>query len=194
LEKFMSAASATSLMTTEEMLALPENGVERWLIRGQLREKPMTVRNRWHSRVMARISQLLGDWLDQQPEPRGEVFDGEVGCRVQRNPDVTVGVDVIYISAALAAQEPVDTRVIDGVPILAVEILSPSDNIEELEEKVAEYLRAGVALVWIVHPRFRTVEVFRPGAEPVLFNADQELTAEPHLPGFKVPVTRIFQR
>jgi hypothetical protein len=40
-------------MTTEELLALPPGGVERWLIRGKLRQKPMTIRNRWHSRIMA---------------------------------------------------------------------------------------------------------------------------------------------
>ena len=32
-------ASATPLMTTEELLAMPDDGVERWLIRGELREK-----------------------------------------------------------------------------------------------------------------------------------------------------------
>lgn len=51
----MSAVPEVVLMTTEEMLALPENGVERWLIRGQLREKPMALRNRWHSRVLMRL-------------------------------------------------------------------------------------------------------------------------------------------
>jgi hypothetical protein len=51
-------------MTTEELLALPENGTDRWLIRGQLRERPVTVRNHTHSLVMARVAQLLGNWLD----------------------------------------------------------------------------------------------------------------------------------
>jgi len=46
-------------MTTEELLALPEDGVDRYLIRGLLREKPMTKRNRWHTRVEARIVYLL---------------------------------------------------------------------------------------------------------------------------------------
>jgi Uma2 family endonuclease len=181
-------------MTTEEMLALPENGMERWLIRGQLREKPMTVRNRWHARVQARIAQLLGDWLDKQPQPRGEVLAGEAGCRLLRDPDVTVGIDVVYISAQLAAQQPEETTLIDGVPVLAVEILSPSDKVEEIDEKVDSYLEVGVALVWIVDAHDRTVTVYQPGAEPVLFNETQELSGEPHLPRFRVPVAQIFRR
>jgi Uma2 family endonuclease len=190
----MSAPATTPLMTTEELLALPDDGMDRWLIRGQLREKPMTVRNREHSRIMARISQLLGNWLDQQPEPRGEVLGGEAGCRLHRNPDTTVGIDVVYISPQLAAHDPDDTTLIDGVPTLVVEILSPNDTEEEMNEKVDAYLAAGVALVWLVDPHHHTVEVHRPDGEPELFNVNQELAAEPHLPGFRVPVARMFGR
>ena len=83
------ADAAIARMTTEEMLALPENGAERWLIRGQLREMPLTVRNRLHSRIMARVAQLLNNWLDSQAEPRGEVLCGEAGCRLRRDPERT---------------------------------------------------------------------------------------------------------
>ena len=63
----------------------------------------MTVRNRWHSRIMARVAQVLNNWLDQQPDPRGSVLCGEAGCRLRRNPDSTVGIDVVYIGPELAA-------------------------------------------------------------------------------------------
>jgi hypothetical protein len=46
-------ATASSLMTTEELLAIPEDGTDRWLIAGELRERPMTRRNRFHSRTIA---------------------------------------------------------------------------------------------------------------------------------------------
>lgn len=190
----MSAPVEIRLMTTEEFLALPDDGVDRWLIRGQLREKAMTVRNRWHSRILVRICQLLGVWLDRQPEPRGELLGGEVGCRICRNPDTVVGIDLIYVSAALAAREPDDTTLVDGVPILAVEILSPSDTQEDIDERVDELLGAGVALIWIINPRHQTVLVYRPDEAPVLYNVNQDLTAEPHLPGFRVPVAEIFSR
>jgi Uma2 family endonuclease len=185
-------------MTTEELLALPDDGVERWLIRGQLRESgqvregAMTVRNRWHSRIMVRVAKFLDNWLDQQPEPRGAIFCGEVGCRLQRDPDTTVGIDVAYISAELAAQQSDDTSLIDGVPLLVAEILSPNDTQEQVSEKVDEYLGAGVALVWVINPHDRTVLIYRPGAEPEMVNVRQELTGEPHLPGFRVPVAEIL--
>jgi Uma2 family endonuclease len=188
----MMSPVAAALTTTEELLALPENGVDRWLIRGQLRERPMTVRDRWHSRIMARVTQILGNWRDQQPEPRGAVLCGEAGVRLQRDPDTVVGIDIIYVSAEVANLEPTDTRLLDGVPILAVEILSPNDTQEDINDKVDTYMSAGVSLVWVIDPHHRTVEVFRPGAEPEMRNAQQELSGEPELPGFRVPVAQLF--
>jgi Uma2 family endonuclease len=188
----MTVAEATALMTTEELLALPQNGVERWLIQGQLREIPMTIRNRIHSRIMVRSGKFLDNWLDLQPEPHGLVLCGEVGCRLRRNPDTTVGIDVAYISAEVAARVSDETSLIDGVPILVIEILSPSDTQEKIDEKVDVYLSAGVALVWVIDPHDRTVLIYRPGAEPELVNVRQELSGEPHLPGFRVPVAQLF--
>jgi Uma2 family endonuclease len=188
----MSVATLPPATTTEEMLALPSNGVERWLIRGQLREKPMTVRNRWHSRIMACVAYVLGAWLEQQPEPRGAILCGEAGCRLRREPDTTVGIDVVYISAELAARESKETSLIDGVPVLVVEILSPSDTQEQVDEKIDGYVQAGVALVWVIDPHDRTVTIYRPGQEPELVNVRQELSGEPHLPSFRVPVAQIF--
>lgn len=188
----MSAPVEVRLMTTEEFLALPDDGVERWLIRGQLREGAMTVRNRWHSQILVTMAYLLMSWLRQQPKPRGKLLGGEVGCRIRSDPNTIFGIDLIYISAALAAQNPEDTTLVDGVPTLAVEILSPSDTQEDINDKVDELLEVGVALIWIIDPHHQTVLVYRPDEAPVLYNINQELTAEPHLPGFRVPVAEIF--
>ncbi len=182
----------TPLMTTEELLAMPEDGIDRELSRGRLREREMTRRGRRHTRAGGAISKFLHDWLATQPDPRGEVLVGEAAFQLRKNPDTTVGIDVAYISAATAAANPDDAFVIDGVPVLAVEILSPSDKQEDVLDKVRDYLDAGVPLVWIAEPVFRTVTVFRPGAEPELFNAKQMLRGEPHLPGFSVQVNSVF--
>src|SRR5262249_19337064 len=180
--------------TTEGLLALPDDGVLRYLIRGKLRERPMTKRNRWHSHVEARIAQVLWNWLDRQPQPRGCVYSGEAGCVLRRNPDSTVGIDVVYVAADVAARESGETTLIEGVPVVAVEILSPSDTVEDIDEKIDEYLAVGVAQVWLVDTHFRTVQVFRPGAAPQLVNEQQELSGEPELPGLRVPVAQFFRK
>ncbi len=180
-------------MTTEEFLELPEeDAVDRELIRGRLWEEPMTYRNRPHSRAGTQFSTELENWNRQQPEPRGEVLVGDSGFTVLRDPDTTVGIDVAYISPTLAADAPRDARVIEGVPVLAVEILSPSDTQKKIFLKVSDYLAAGVKLVWLAEPIHRTIGVYRPGAEPVFYNATQQIDAEPHLPGFRANVADLF--
>ena len=188
----MSATAANPLMTAEEFLALPDDGIERVLIRGRLREQPMTRRNRRHSRVTSKLAQALQNWLDRQPLPRGEVLTGDAGFRLRRDPDTAVGVDVAFISADMAANIPDDVFLIDGAPSLAVEILSPSDKHEDITDKVREYLKSGVKLVWIVDPDFQTVTVHQAGAEPALFNRQHELSGGAVLAGFQVPVGELF--
>jgi Uma2 family endonuclease len=141
---------------------------------------------------MVRVAKLLDNWLDRQPEPRGQVLCGEAGVRLQRDPDTTFGVDVVYVSAETAARQGEETTVIDGVPVLVVEILSPSDTQEEINDKIDDYLRAGVALVWVIDPRRRTVQVIRPQQEPELINVRQELSGDPYLPGFRVAAAQFF--
>ena len=179
-------------MTTEEFLQLPDDGIDRELIHGELRERPMTRRNRRHSRTTSKLAKLLCIWLDTQPSPLGEILTGDAAFRLRHDPDTTVGIDVAYLSAELAAETPDAAFIVDGPPILAVEILSPSDKHEDIVEKIELYLSSGVQVVWIVDPDLRTVSVYEPGTEPVLFNTRQELNGDPHMPGLRIPVASLF--
>ena len=186
---------ATRLMTTEELLAMPDDkGVVRDLIRGELREYPMTLHGGPHCitlRKPVRVARRLEPIAN--PDRGGGVTPVTSGSASSRNPDTFLGADLAYLNAEQAARNPRTARFIDGPPVLAVEISSPSDTVEDIADKVREYLDAGVALVWEVNPFFRTVTVHRPDAPPQLFNETQELTAEPHLPGFRAPVAEVFE-
>jgi len=186
-------STLASPITAEDLLALPDDGVERWIKDGELRKGGMTIRNRFHSKTLSRIVFALESWVRQQASPRGEVLCGEAGVRLRRDPELTVGIDAVYLSPELASQTFAGTTIVDGVPVLAVEILSPSDKQDEVEEKIDDYLGAGVLQVWEVNPRRRTVTVYRPDQEPEFFNVTQELVADPELPGFRVPVSALFE-
>jgi Uma2 family endonuclease len=190
----MSIAEIPRKMTVEELLAMPDDGVERWLIRGELRENAesdMDRRNPDHSGTMTRVASRLDRWLETQPQPRGKVYTGDATFKLRPDADSLVGVDVAYVSAALRAKTPKGRKLVDGVPILAVEILFPSDVHSDVTEKVQEYVDTGVAIVWIVDPDFETVSAFTRDEEPRLFNRSQ--SAEPHLPGFRVRVAELFE-
>jgi Uma2 family endonuclease len=186
----MSVASKT--MTVAEFLALPDDGVERALIRGEVREYGMTTRNRLHAAVMARLAHQLLAWLETQSPRLGEVFCGDGGCILPNANESVVGIDVAYFDQATLDRQTSATTLIAGAPVLAVEVLSPSDTQEHILEKVDLYLSAGTALVWLVEPRFRTITVYRSDAAPELFHEAQTITAAPHLPGLAIPVAKLF--
>jgi Uma2 family endonuclease len=52
-----------------------------------------------------------------------------------------------------------DTVRVEDLPLLAIEILSPTQTIDSLYDKAETYLRAGVKSVWIVQPMAHTVTV-----------------------------------
>lgn len=189
----MSTAAPDKLMTLEEFDALPEDqSVERMLIRGVLWEKPMTWRNKWHATTESRLSFLLTEWALRQPEGRFIVASGEAGCILRRSPATRVGIDAAVFSAEAAALDDEQQVCFSGPPILAVEVLSPSDQQSEVQSKVREYLASGVLFVWIVDTHFQTVIVHRPDGKPEMFTTDEELVGDPHLPGLRIPVQRIF--
>jgi Uma2 family endonuclease len=198
MEVAMSTASPNKLMTVEEFLALPDDPtVERMLIKGELWEwevdGDMTKRNKKHSSTESMVAHRLLDWLETQPEPRGTVASGEAGCILLRDPDSSVGIDAAYFSSEVAQRESGDSTLFEGPPILAVEILSPSMNYESIEAKIRDYLDAGVKLVWVVDPGFKTATVYRPDDNPRMFSGDDQITGGAHLPGFSVPVSKLFQ-
>jgi len=189
----MSSATTLNAMTTEELLALPEDGKDRWLLGGVLWERDITKRNRFHSRAMARISALLDNWSMAQPEPRGEVVSGEAGFRIRRNPDSTVGIDVAYVSAALKSVQTDQTTLYEGAPVLAVEILSPSNTHHEVAAKVRDYLASGVKLAWVVDTDFHIISIHRPGVPSEALDSRDTLAGDPELPGFSCPVSDLFR-
>ena len=64
-------------MSAQEFLALPDDGIHRELVRGRVREdreppeggrrgSELTVRNRFHSRIVIRVGQVLANWMMQK--------------------------------------------------------------------------------------------------------------------------------
>ena len=185
-------------MTLEEFLQLPDDGVEREYLNGRVYENDevyeMTKRNRRHCRAASKLDGRLQQWLEQQPEPRGEVLSGEVGVKLRPDTDTHVGMDLAYLSPELSEATPEDAVYVEGVPTLAVEIASPSDTVERIHDTVDDYLAAGVAAVWVLNPYDRTLAIYQKDQAVRLLNENQQLNDEPYLPGFAVEVAALFAK
>lgn len=75
---------------------------------------------------------------------------------------------------------------------LAVEVLSPSDRMSEVNAKVNEWLAAGAQSVWVVDPPNRTIAVHRPGGQIIQYVATVTIADEPALPGFTLKLDELF--
>lgn len=196
----MATATEPKVWTAEDLLAFPDDGIERWIVRGQLREKPsefpeakVTVRNRHHSLLVISIGAVVKAWLKTQPQPRGQVYGGEAGVRLRGRTESAVGLDVVYVGPEVVASQSDETTLLDGVPILAVEILSPNDTIEQIDEWIEDFLSAGVPLVWIVDPTDETVTIYRRGVPPRMFARGDRIPEATEMPGFAPTVAELFE-
>ncbi|MBC6453994.1 MAG: Uma2 family endonuclease, partial [Hormoscilla sp. SP5CHS1] len=77
-------------------------------------------------------------------------------------------------------------------PDFVVELRSPSDGLQSLQEKMQEYIDNGVSLGWLIDRNNRMVYIYRPDAEvEVLENPDQ-IRGESVLPGFVLDLSTIW--
>jgi len=77
-------------------------------------------------------------------------------------------------------------------PDLAIEVVSPSDKVYDVQEKVFEYLDAGTKMVWVVEPVSKTVTVYRSRNDIKTLTANDTLTGEDVVEGFSCSVAEIF--
>ena len=78
-------------------------------------------------------------------------------------------------------------------PDLAVEVVSPTDVLDRVEEKVFAYLEAGTQLVWAIKPRSKTVTIYRSETDITLLTRNDTLTGENVVEGFSCQVAELFE-
>ena len=174
--------------TADEFMALPLDLKHYELVRGVLAEAAVTGYE--HAEVEANIFRLL----DQHVWPRrlGRITGGGAMFRLQQEPDTLRRPDVAFVRTDRLPARDQRRSYAQFIPELAVEILSPSNTAAEMREKVTEYLRVGVRLVWIVDPETETVTIHTPDAALVILAAGAEITGGAVLPDFRCPVAAFF--
>jgi Uma2 family endonuclease len=93
----------------------------------------------------------------------GRVFLAPLDIVIRRDPLRTRQPDILFISNA--RRYIIGLQVIEGGPDLVVEVLSPTNTRQELQEKLQDYQMIGVREAWIVSPQAQTVEVLQLSAE-----------------------------
>ena len=178
----------TAAVTAAELLEMNEDHCRYELVRGELRQYPLN--DAWHGQMSLHIVVALGSYV--KAHNLGKVYAANTGFLIGVNPDHVRATDVAFIRQERAAATGKVEGYWPGAPDLAVEVISPNDRYTEVEEKVADWLAAGVQLVALVNPRNRTVTCRRPGQSPVILTEQDTLEGGDVVPGWQMAVGDIF--
>lgn len=179
----------TRLMTAEELERMPQGDAHVELVQGEIIK--MTPAGHEHGEIAGAIFLRIGEFVRQSR--LGKAYAAETGFILSRDPDTVRAPDAAFVTAERAARQTRREGFFDGPPDLAVEVISPADTVEEVDAKIHEYLQAGTRLVWVVHPRTRTVTAYRSLDNVRVLTANDALDGADVLPGLTIAVKEIFE-
>lgn len=182
-------STVTHLMTAEEYALQASTAAPTELVQGEIVETNLPVPR--HGQICSRLNRILGSFVDEHR--LGHLVANDAGIVTERNPDTVGGADFWYVSYDRIPPGPLPSHYLTVAPEIVLEVLSPPDRPAAVLRKVAEYLDAGVRVVCLLDPQNETVRLYFPDREEQLFSAADDLTLEPHLPGFRVAVARLFE-
>ena len=181
------ATITTARITPEDLLDITDRSMPE-LVDGQLLEREMGQKS-------DAIAALLIYFLNQFVRERrlGLVNGGQGSYQIF--PDDPNKVRIPDVSFTRRDRLPGGTPA-DGhsrvAPDLVVEVISPNDTIRKLDLKIADFLAAGVPLIWVVYPDTQTVQVIRRDGSGVRLKVGDAIDGEDVLPGFRCEVAALF--
>ncbi len=177
-------ASPKVRFTYEDYLATPEDAARRHeVIDGELF---VTAAPRWrHQAVLLRLGRALLDIVIEHG-----LGDVATAPTVRLREDLVMEPDLVFLTSDRL--HLIQSGRVLGPPDLVVEILSPTNRGFDRRLKRERYLENGVAEVWIVDADENTIEVWRPGEEPLAISSG---AVEWRVGGraFEIPLSDIFR-
>jgi Uma2 family endonuclease len=176
--------------TERDVLAASEAPEKRLceLIHGTLVEKAMGATE---AMVASLVAHFILSYLDKHDLGLVLGADGMFRMRIGlvRMPDVA------FISwQRLPEGQLPDDPIARRIPELAVEVLSPSNTPKEMAMKLADFFEAGVKLAWLIDPRKETAMEYTSPSQSRAIGKTQALVGHDVLPGFKLPLKKLFAR
>ncbi len=189
----MATATESPVEIEDDLADLPAGPIEPTehyeVVDGQFVEEPLLgAYERWIATKIVRAIQRF-----DQPGILGESYEEalfilEVSPRLRRSPDVA------FISRD---RWPVDVpapreAAWDVIPDLAVEVISPTDLVRDIMDKIGEYFRAGVRIVWVIHPIHELVYDYTSPTTVRILGRGDILEGGVVLPGFGIALDALF--
>jgi Uma2 family endonuclease len=130
--------------------------------------------------------------FDYRATHGGVVIPPEGFVRLFGSPRFLRRPDTGFIVTGRLPGDDLGDGALDIAPDLIIEVISPRDIAEKVEEKFRMYLDSGVRQIWAIYPRTKVVRIIRPGGAETRLQLTDAIDGEDILPGFRLPVTEVF--
>ncbi len=174
-------------MTAAELLAMPSDDLRHELVKGEL--LTMAPAGFEHGSLGLGLAARMK--MHAIERDLGDILNSDTGFYLSRNPDTVRAPDVAFVKKS-RVPSPKPKGFFEGAPDLAVEVISPGDTLQEVEDKVGDYLDAGAHSVWTLNPRRRTVTAYSHDGTFKILHENDSLDGGDVFPGFSVRVGDLF--
>ena len=137
-----------------------------------------------------RLTQQLFNWSDR--DGTGIVFDSSTGFKLPNGANRSPDASWIPLTKWNALTDEQKQRFLPLCPDFVIELLSPSDRLEKIQEKMREYIENGTSLGWLINRKNQQVEIYRQGKEVEVLYSPHSLSGENVLSGFILALQPIW--
>jgi Uma2 family endonuclease len=137
-----------------------------------------------------KLSQQLANWVDTNDLGIG--FDSSTGFKLPHGADRSPDASWVRRERLEALTEEQKDSFLPLAPDFVVELRSKTDLLKTLQAKMQEYMDNGVRLGWLIDPKSRRVEIYRPGQEVEVLESPVSLSGESVLPGFRLDLDPLW--
>lgn len=176
--------------TAEELWNLPDDGLRRELVEGELRVMAPPP-GAEHGRVAATVAGLL--FTHVRHTSGGVTFAAETGFLLARDPDTVRAPDVAFVVAERAEAVGRTDKYWPGAPDFVAEVISPGDTFAEVEAKALGWLEAGTSVVLVLDPARHTATAYRGQGDVRIYKGDAVLDLSDAVPGWRVALADFFR-
>jgi Uma2 family endonuclease len=117
-----------------------------------------------------------------------QLFRIDESSNLQRRPDLAF----VSFERWARGKRPAPADAWNVVPDLAVEVVSRHNTASEINEKIQDYFRCGVRMVWVIYPAQVQVYVYDSPTKVSVIEKAGTLQGGDVLPGFQLPLVNLF--
>nr|WP_041238066.1 Uma2 family endonuclease [Gloeothece citriformis] len=131
-------------------------------------------------------------WIWNEQYKLGKIFDSSGGFKLPNGAHRSPDASWIPLEKWNNLTSQQREKFLPLCPDFLIELLSPSETLKTLQDKMKEYLDNGMKLGWLINPKNQQVEIYRPQQAIEILDNPEILSGEDILPQFVLDLESIW--